>query len=76
MKAVLDFLSEHVVCRQKPYKTLMNEQDMDLTLQRVLLCPHDVNQGALQRVHVQAVVHPGPILRKRELSVSICAIQM
>lgn len=49
---------------------------MDLTLQRVLLRPHDVDQGALQRMHVQAVIHPGPILWNRvEECVNICAIQ-
>lgn len=48
-------------------------QEMYLTLQRVLLCPHDVDQGALQRMHVQAVIHPGPILRNRvEGCVNVC----
>lgn len=35
----------------------------NLTFHRILLSSHDVNQGALQGVHVQAIVHSGAVLK-------------
>lgn len=35
-----------------------------VTFQGVLLSPHDVDQGALQRVHVEAVKWPGSFLQR------------
>lgn len=37
-----------------------------VTFQGVLLSPHDVDQGALQRVHVEAVKGPGAFLKRGE----------
>ena len=35
------------------------------TFQGVLLCPHDVDQGALQCVHVEAIEWPGTLLNTK-----------
>lgn len=40
--------------------------DNIFTFQSVLLSPHDVDQGALQRVHVEAVKRPGTFLQRGE----------
>lgn len=62
MYRVIILSSRHYVCAVNRaynrywmlYKCLMFVNSI-LTFQGVLLSPHDVDQGALQRVHVEAV---------------------
>lgn len=49
-----------------PPPPALDERDLgpaSLTFHGILLGSHDVDEGALQGVHVQAVVHSGAVLK-------------
>lgn len=46
---------------------LCAESLLSFTFQSVLLSSHDVNQGTLQRVQVEAVERPGSLLKGAEI---------